>query len=73
MVLVVAGVEDAGVVEALEDAELARRRPLHPLPLLLVGGLGDEVLPDPAEDARQRGVLGQPVLPDAGALVHELP
>ena len=73
VVLVVAGVEDAGVVEALEDAELARRRPLHPLPLLLAGGLGDQVLPDPAEDARQRGVLGQPVLVDAGALVEELP
>ena len=72
VVLVVADVEDAGVVEALEDAELARRRPPHLLAVLLAGRLGDQVLPDPAEDARQGRVLGEPVLVDAGALVQEL-
>ena len=65
VVAVVAGVEDAGVVERLEDAELADGRPLEPPAVVLGRRLGEQVLPDPAEDARQRRVLGEPVLVDA--------
>ena len=50
------------VVQSLDDLELTSRRPLESLAVFLRRGLGDRVLPHPAEHVVERSVLGEAVL-----------
>ena len=60
--LVIENRQYARVFQRLDDLELTSRRPLELLAVLFRRGLGDRVLPHPAEHVVERGVLGEPVL-----------